>query len=109
MSASDTPDPVCEACAAPGVALVVEGRPRGVGSIEVARMLPVRERRAVGPFVFLDHMGPVSLPPGAGFDVAPHPHVGLSTVTYLLEGEEVHRDSLGTVQVIRPGEPPARR
>jgi redox-sensitive bicupin YhaK (pirin superfamily) len=84
--------------------LVIAGKPRPVGNIEVARMLPVRERRAVGPFVFLDHMGRVTLRPGEGFDVKPHPHIGLSTVTYLFEGEEVHRDSLGTVQTIRPGE-----
>lgn len=104
MSTSEAHDPVCETCAAPGVALVIEGRPRSLGGIEVARILPVRERRTVGPFIFLDHMGPVALPPGVGLDVPPHPHIGLSTVTYLLEGEEVHRDSIGTVQEIRPGE-----
>jgi redox-sensitive bicupin YhaK (pirin superfamily) len=104
MSANDTPEPTCAGCAHPGVALVIEGRPRGVGGIEVARLLPVRERRAVGPFVFLDHMGPAAFPPGKGFDVPPHPHIGLSTVTYLLEGEAVHRDSLGSTQTIRPGE-----
>jgi redox-sensitive bicupin YhaK (pirin superfamily) len=104
MSASEAHEPGCEVCAAPGVALVVEGRPRALGGIEVARLLPVRERRAVGPFVFVDHMGPVVFPPGAGLDVAPHPHIGLTTVTYLIEGEAVHRDSLGNAQVIRPGE-----
>ncbi len=104
MSASEAFEPVCETCAAPGVSLVIEGRPKRLGGIEIARVLPVRERRAVGPFVFLDHMGPTTFAPGAGFDVPPHPHVGLSTVTYLLEGEAVHRDSLGNVQAIRPGE-----
>jgi redox-sensitive bicupin YhaK (pirin superfamily) len=104
MSVTDTPEPACLACAHPGVALVIEGRPRSVGGLEVARVLPVRERRAVGPFVFLDHMGPAVSAPGAGFDVLPHPHIGLTTVTYLLEGEVVHRDSLGNVQPIRPGE-----
>jgi redox-sensitive bicupin YhaK (pirin superfamily) len=84
--------------------LVIEGRPRGVGTITVARLLPAAKRRMVGPFIFLDHMGPVVLPPGAGFDVRPHPHIGLSTVTYFLAGENVHRDSLGTVQVNRPGD-----
>lgn len=68
----------------------------------VTRLLPAAKRRMVGPFVFLDHMGPITLPPGTGFDVLPHPHVGLSTVTYFLAGENVHRDSLGTVQTNRP-------
>jgi redox-sensitive bicupin YhaK (pirin superfamily) len=82
--------------------LVAHSRP--VGNQAVLRVLPQARRRAVGPFVFLDHMGPHMLAPGAGFDVGPHPHIGLSTVTYLFEGAGVHRDSLGTVQVIRPGE-----
>src|ERR1044071_9090633 len=84
--------------------LVIEGRPRDVGTITVARVLPSPRRRMVGPFAFLDHMGPVTLAPGVGFDVRPHPHIGLSTVTYFLAGENVHRDSLGTVQVNRPGD-----
>ena len=84
--------------------LVIEGRPRDVGTIIVARLLPSPRRRMVGPFVFVDHMGPVELAPGVGFDVRPHPHIGLSTVTYFLAGENVHRDSLGTVQVNRPGD-----
>lgn len=70
----------------------------------VGRALPFRGGRGVGPFVFLDHMGPHTFGAGEGMDVAPHPHIGLSTVTYLFEGEIEHRDSLGTVQVIRPGE-----
>ncbi len=68
----------------------------------VSRLLPAPKRRMVGPFVFLDHLAPVTLPPGAGFDVRPHPQIGLSTVTYFLAGENVHRDSLGTVQTNRP-------
>jgi redox-sensitive bicupin YhaK (pirin superfamily) len=84
--------------------LVIEGRPRDVGTITVARLLPAARHRMVGPFVFLDHMGPITLAPGVGFDVRPHPHIGLSTVTYFLAGENVHRDSLGTVQVNRPGD-----
>jgi redox-sensitive bicupin YhaK (pirin superfamily) len=68
----------------------------------VRRLLPQRAQRAVGPFVFFDHFGPVLLPAGAG-DVGPHPHVGLATVTYLFAGGFVHRDSLGSVQEIRPG------
>jgi len=71
---------------------------------EVRRVLPSEERRTVGPFVFFDQMGPTVLRVGAGLDVRPHPHIGLATVTYLLDGEILHRDSLGTVQPIRPGE-----
>ena len=67
------------------------------------RALPAVERRMVGPFIFLDQMGPLRLVPGQKLDVRPHPHIGLSTMTYLLEGEILHRDSLGTVQMIRPG------
>lgn len=75
-----------------------------VDGFKVRRVLPSARRRMVGPFIFLDQMGPEILSPGKGLDVAPHPHIGLATVTYLLEGELLHRDSLGTVQPIRPGE-----
>ncbi len=68
------------------------------------RVLPVAERRMVGPFVFLDQFGPVTLPAAKGMDVRPHPHIGLSTVTYLLQGSIVHRDSLGSPQSIDPGD-----
>lgn len=71
---------------------------------EVRRALPSAGRRMVGPFVFFDQFGPTVLSPGHGLDVRPHPHIGLSTLTWLLEGEIVHRDSLGTVQPIRAGE-----
>lgn len=74
------------------------------GGFEVRRALPSHQRRMVGPFVFLDHMGPHVFSAGEGLDVRPHPHICLATVTYLLDGEIVHRDSLGTVQAIRPGE-----
>jgi len=67
-------------------------------------VLPGFPHRMVGPFIFLDHMGPVAFPPGKGIDVRPHPHIGLATVTYLFEGEIVHRDSLGSVQAISPGD-----
>lgn len=70
---------------------------------QVRRALPSPHRRMVGPFIFFDQMGPVRLDPGHGLDVRPHPHIGLATVTYLLEGEILHRDSLGSVQAIRPG------
>lgn len=102
MSNVSANDPACLEANAPAVDLVIEGRPRDVGTMVVARILPAAKRRMVGPFVFLDHMGPVQLAPGTGFDVLPHPHIGLSTVTYFLAGENVHRDSLGTVQVNRP-------
>src|SRR6478672_6856842 len=70
----------------------------------VRRALPSTQRRMVGPFIFFDQMGPTTLAAGHGLDVRPHPHIGLSTVTYLFDGEIMHRDSLGTVQPIRPGE-----
>ena len=105
MSTLPTLDPACvDPAGDPAVDLVIAGRPRGVGSLPVARLLPAAKHRMVGPFIFLDHMGPVVLEPGVGFDVRPHPHIGLSTVTYLFAGENVHRDSLGTVQVNRPGD-----
>jgi redox-sensitive bicupin YhaK (pirin superfamily) len=69
----------------------------------VRRALPAKARRMVGPFIFFDQMGPTLLRPGIGLDVRPHPHIGLATLTYLLRGEILHRDSLGTVQAIRPG------
>ncbi len=83
---------------------VTDSRQSQVGAIEVRRALPRRGRRAVGPWCFVDHMGPaqVSGPPGMG--VAPHPHIGLQTLTWLLEGEALHRDSLDTEQVIRTGQ-----
>jgi redox-sensitive bicupin YhaK (pirin superfamily) len=86
-----------------GPVLVIDAKAKNVGGLAVRRALPVAQRRAVGPFVFLDQMGPAALAPGQGLDVAPHPHIGLSTMTYLFEGEILHRDSLGTVQMIRPG------
>lgn len=84
--------------------LVIEGRRRDLGGFEVGRVLPFPTHRMVGPFIFFDHMGPATFQPGQGIDVRPHPHIGLSTVTYLLKGEMTHRDSLGVKQVIRPGE-----
>lgn len=72
--------------------------------VKVRRALPSAQRRTVGPFVFLDEMGPVSFKPGSGMDVRPHPHIGLSTVTFLYEGAMMHRDGAGNVQEIRPGE-----
>ena len=86
------------------IAQVVESRKRDLGGFEVRRILPFDGGRMVGPFIFLDHMGPVTFTAGQGIDVRPHPHVCLATVTYLFDGEIEHRDSLGVVQTIRPGD-----
>ena len=87
------------------VETVIDTRARDlVDGFKVRRALPSRQRRMVGPFIFLDQMGPELLRQGRGLDVAPHPHIGLATVTYLFAGELLHRDSLGSVQPIRPGE-----
>lgn len=87
------------------VEMVIETRARDlVEGFKVRRALPSARRRMVGPFIFLDQMGPEILTAGKGLDVAPHPHIGLATVTYLFAGELLHRDSLGTVQPIRRGE-----
>ena len=79
-------------------------RTSDIGGFEVRRALPTAKRRLVGPFIFFDRMGPAKLQAGAALDVRPHPHIGLSTVTYLFDGEIKHRDSLGTELVIRPGD-----
>jgi hypothetical protein len=85
--------------------LVIESRSRDLGGgLQVGRVLPFARRRMVGPFTFLDQMGPADFRSGEGIDVRPHPHIGLSTVTYLFDGEIHHRDSLGVSQKIRPGE-----
>ncbi len=84
--------------------VVIAGRPRDLGGFDVRRLLPSPRQQMVGPFIFFDEMGPADFPPGRGIDVRPHPHIGLATVTYLFEGELLHRDSLGTVQPIRPGD-----
>ena len=83
--------------------LVVE-RQTDLGGFLVGRLLPFRKKRQVGPFTFIDHMGPAQIGNGKYVDVDQHPHIGLSTLTYLFEGEIEHRDSMGTVQIIRPGD-----
>ena len=83
--------------------LIIKPHEKDLGNFKVRRVLPALERRMVGPFVFFDHMGPAEFPPGEGIQVRPHPHIGLSTVTYLFEGEIMHRDSLGFVQPIQAG------
>ena len=88
----------------PQLATVIDARARDLGGFTVGRVLPSAARKLIGPFIFFDHMGPAAFPPGRGIDVRPHPHIGLATVTYLFEGEIVHRDSLGSHQPIRPGD-----
>jgi hypothetical protein len=102
MSVQPCFEPETEAGDGP-VELKIEARIRNLGELDVRRVLPVAKRRMVGPFVFFDHMGPVDFPPGRGIAVRPHPHIGLATVTYLFEGEIMHRDSLGFVQKIEAG------
>jgi len=85
------------------IELVIKPKPRDLGEFTVRRALPSPKRRTVGPFIFFDHMGPAEFPPGEGIQVRPHPHIGLATVTYLFEGEIIHRDSLGCVQPIQAG------
>jgi redox-sensitive bicupin YhaK (pirin superfamily) len=87
----------------PITTFVINERNRDIGNFSVGRILPFRKKKMVGPFIFLDHMGPSKVGPGHYLDVDQHPHIGLSTLTYLLEGEIVHRDSLGSVQHISPG------
>ena len=85
------------------VETVILPRTRDLGDgFQVRRALPTARRRMVGPFIFFDQMGPVAFAAGRGLDVRPHPHIGLATVTYLFEGEILHRDSLGNEQPIRP-------
>ncbi|HJQ59077.1 MAG TPA: pirin family protein [Vineibacter sp.] len=86
------------------VETIVVPRPRDLGGFEVRRVLPSVRRRMVGPFIFLDQMGPAQFGVGQGIDVRPHPHIGLSTVTYLLKGSIMHRDSVGSIQPINPGD-----
>lgn len=84
--------------------LIIEERPASIGNFLVGRLLPFKEKRTVGPFAFIDHMGPVAMNDHENMDVGPHPHIGLSTLTYLFEGNIVHRDSLGTELEITPGQ-----
>ncbi|MES2776711.1 MAG: pirin family protein [Bacteroidota bacterium] len=83
--------------------LIIEERATTIGKFMVGRLLPFREKRMVGPFIFIDHMGPVKMNERENFDVLPHPHIGLSTLTFLFEGSIMHRDTLGTEVEIKPG------
>ncbi len=84
--------------------LIIEERPRNIGNFMVGRLLPFRDKRMVGPFIFIDHMGPEDMQAGENMDIGPHPHIGLSTLTFLFEGNVMHKDSLGTEVEIKPGQ-----
>ena len=104
MSWQRTEEPDCsKAASTPAIATIIAGKKRDIGGFSVERLLPAMAARHVGPFLFFDHMGPAQLAAGQGMDVRPHPHINLATVTYLFEGEIVHRDSIGSLQAIRPG------
>lgn len=86
------------------IKLIIDERPANIGNFMVGRLLPFREKRMVGPFSFIDHMGPAAMSDHENLDVPPHPHIGLSTLTFLFEGEITHKDSLGNHVVIKPGQ-----
>jgi redox-sensitive bicupin YhaK (pirin superfamily) len=104
MSLLPASEPVCSELDLPTIELTIGARPRDLDTLTVRRVLPSTKRRMVGPFIFFDHMGPAEFADGQGVDVRPHPHIALATVTYLFEGEIVHRDHLGFTQPIRPGD-----
>jgi len=85
------------------ISLIIEERAADIGNFMVGRLLPFKQKRAVGPFVFIDHMGPAALNDHENLDVPPHPHIGLSTLTYLFEGSIMHKDSIGSEVEIKPG------
>ena len=86
------------------IELIIQPREKDLGEFSVRRTLPTKERKTVGPWIFFDHMGPAIFPAGSGINVRPHPHINLATVTYLFEGEILHRDSLGSFATITPGD-----
>lgn len=105
MTLPHIPDPMPgDAAAADAIEMVIVPRVRDIGEFEVRRALPAARRQMVGPFIFFDQMGPVRMKAGQGMNVRPHPHIGLSTVTWLFDGAIFHRDSLGSQQPISPGE-----
>ncbi|MCL6273414.1 pirin family protein [Muricauda sp. 2012CJ35-5] len=85
------------------IGMIIEERTRDIGDFLVGRLIPFRKKRMIGPFIFIDHMAPITLGPNKYMDVDQHPHIGLSTLTYLFDGEIMHRDSIGTEQLIQPG------
>jgi hypothetical protein len=103
MSWTAISEPTCISCDEAGVTRIIDGRRRDLGGFTVRRVLPAAGQQMIGPFIFLDEMGPARFSPGQGIDVRPHPHINLATITYLFEGEILHRDSLGSCQPIRPG------
>lgn len=103
MSWQPASEPVANPGGCPGLDTIISPRTRDLGGFAVRRLLPSALRRSIGPFVFWDQMGPATFAPGRGMDVRPHPHIGLATITYLFAGEILHRDSLGSLQTIRPG------
>ena len=105
MSWNPAIEPTCPDCGSlESIETIIVPRARDLGGFEVRRALPSPQRQMVGPFIFFDQAGPADFVTGQGVDVRPHPHIGLATVTYLYEGEFQHRDSLGTDQMIYPGE-----
>jgi redox-sensitive bicupin YhaK (pirin superfamily) len=102
MSYREGLQPVCEKTAGL-VELEIRPKTKDLGEFSVRRVLPASDRQMVGPFIFFDHMGPAEFPPGQGIQVRPHPHIGISTITYLFDGEIMHRDSLGYLQPIQAG------
>jgi redox-sensitive bicupin YhaK (pirin superfamily) len=104
MTDRDHDEPSSKVCPeTPTIETILHGKTRDIDGLPVSRVLPAMARRLVGPFCFFDHLGPTELAPGKAIDVRPHPHIGLSTVSYVLEGEVMHKDSLGSVQRIGPG------
>ena len=102
MSYQEAPEPVCEESSGP-IHLLIRPKEKDLGEFTVRRVLPAFEQQMVGPFIFFDHMGPAEFPPGQGIQVRPHPHIGIATITYLFEGEIMHRDSLGFELPIHAG------
>lgn len=96
---SECVDQPCKA-----IAMIIQPKTKDLGDFSVRRVLPYAKQRMVGPWLFFDHMGPAEFAPGSGINVRPHPHINLATVTYLFAGEILHRDSLGSVQAIKPGD-----
>src|ERR1700744_6125386 len=84
--------------------LIIEERPRNIGNFLVGRLLPFQGKRMVGPFIFIDHMGAAAMGVDENLDIGPHPHIGLSTLTFLFEGNVMHKDSLRTEVEIKPGQ-----
>lgn len=103
MSVLDCVQPICQRSGKMAIEHVIESKEKDLGGFSVRRVLPASEHKRVGPFIFFDHFGPATFAAGTGIDVRPHPHIGLSALTYLFEGQLVHRDSLGFVQTIEPG------